>query len=1092
VSAGTPNDRLVIVKYSGAARFLHLGTLRGRLQFATAGETHGHAATTAPNSFGVAAVAARAPGPTPNAFNPSNVVENFSSDGPRRIFFNSAGVALTPGNVSSTGGQVLNKPDFAAADRVSVTGNGGFPSIFTGTSAAAPHAAALAALIKSANPGFTPDQVRTALVASAIDIEAPGFDRDSGAGVVMAITTAPTGSSAPAITRQPLSQSIAPNATVTLSISAGGTAPFSYQWYQGPSADTSNPISGATSPVFTSPSLAAAVSYWVRVTNAFGTADSIAADITIATASLPTIAHQPQSIGILSGQSATIGVSAIGVGLTYQWYLGTSGDSSNPIANATSAGFATPPLTMATSYWVRVTNTAGSVDSVTVTVSVGAGPVITVHPAGSTVNCGQPVMLSVTASGTPPLAFQWFSGVSGDRLSPILGATSSTYTTPALGATESFWVRVSNPFDATSSTTATVTVTPGPNCVQAEFDPILKAPKCAVAGSVCDAGDLLVGRDNMAGGAEPNQPNTILNSCADGTRGIFHLDESLDGLRVSSVDGTPLAPGKTARIEARVWSFAAALDFLDLYSAPDATNPTWTHVATLASVAEGAHTLSATFTLPAGRLQAVRAVFRFGGVASPCDGDTNTFDDRDDLIFAVGDMIRNGDFSNGLTGWFLHELPDIVHNNAAGGEFRYHKQDPTTTGSGQAVIFQPTDLSVPAGTPLLATFRIGNADTVRKRISVLVIDADFSDLSVCTYWLEPGAPMRTYQMKTHPTKAWANAAIYFYAASTGTGDYVLDDVSLMFDASGSATRTDCVDPTAPPAGGSAGANLLVNGDFASGVVAPWGPFFDITHQIVNGVFEFIRPGTPGQPAGGILQPTNQAMTAHQLLSSSFQLGNSSSVRKRVTILLHDLDFTDLSACTFWLAPGQPLSTYTMRAFTTKAWTNATLSVYAATTGSEQWMRLDNVTFQRSATVTLGTECIEPTVLGMVAIAGVAIPGGAASRPPALARVMPFGGAAFTMLSVGGAGFSPPVHLQFSSLLSSRGATGEVQVSVDGVTWESIATVTPTDGWTTVDVDLSAFAGRQIYVRFVFEPESGTDVWRIEDLIVRTDTAVRLH
>jgi len=77
VSAGAMNDLLVIVKYSGAKRFLHLGTLRGRLSISTPGETHGHAATSAPTSFGVAATAATSPGPSPNPFNGSNVVELF-------------------------------------------------------------------------------------------------------------------------------------------------------------------------------------------------------------------------------------------------------------------------------------------------------------------------------------------------------------------------------------------------------------------------------------------------------------------------------------------------------------------------------------------------------------------------------------------------------------------------------------------------------------------------------------------------------------------------------------------------------------------------------------------------------------------------------------------------------------------------------------------------------------------------------------------------------------------------------------------------------------------------------------------------------
>jgi leucyl aminopeptidase len=45
-------------------------------------------------------------------------------------------------------------------------------------------------------------------------------------------------------------------------------------------------------------------------------------------------------------------------------------------------------------------------------------------------------------------------------------------------------------------------------------------------------------------------------------------------------------------------------------------------------------TLSATYTLPAGGpLQAVRARYRYLGVASPCL--TGGYDDHDDLVFAV-------------------------------------------------------------------------------------------------------------------------------------------------------------------------------------------------------------------------------------------------------------------------------------------------------------------------------------------------------------------------------------------------------------------------------------------------------------------------
>ena len=51
-----PGERLVIVRYSGAARFLHLSTGRGRLDLSTSGQTLGH--NSAVNAFCVAAVPA--------------------------------------------------------------------------------------------------------------------------------------------------------------------------------------------------------------------------------------------------------------------------------------------------------------------------------------------------------------------------------------------------------------------------------------------------------------------------------------------------------------------------------------------------------------------------------------------------------------------------------------------------------------------------------------------------------------------------------------------------------------------------------------------------------------------------------------------------------------------------------------------------------------------------------------------------------------------------------------------------------------------------------------------------------------------------
>ncbi|MEV5719663.1 S8 family serine peptidase [Amycolatopsis mediterranei] len=195
--------KVAVVKYSGADRFIALNVIRGRFvasgalrAFSTNGVTNGHSA--AVDAFSVAAAPAAAAfgrpleagdpanpaGPYPGLFTASSKWERFSSDGKRRLFYNADGTAITPGNVSSTGGTVRNKPDITAADGVATSVTGFQP--FFGTSAAAPHAAAIAALLLSGRPTATPAQVRTALVSSAIDLGTPGFDTVTGNGVIMA------------------------------------------------------------------------------------------------------------------------------------------------------------------------------------------------------------------------------------------------------------------------------------------------------------------------------------------------------------------------------------------------------------------------------------------------------------------------------------------------------------------------------------------------------------------------------------------------------------------------------------------------------------------------------------------------------------------------------------------------------------------------------------------------------------------------------------------------------------------------------------------------------------------------------------------
>jgi len=151
-----------------------------------------------PNAASAIAVGAVAWFLTPRA-NPDldrPLVQSFSSVGGTPILFDQTGRPIAP--------VVRPKPDLVGPDGTNTTffGQGlndgdAFPNFF-GTSAAAPHVAGLAALIRAAAPDLTPMEVRDALAASADDIQrtdadgstaiggedAAGFDFFSGAGLV--------------------------------------------------------------------------------------------------------------------------------------------------------------------------------------------------------------------------------------------------------------------------------------------------------------------------------------------------------------------------------------------------------------------------------------------------------------------------------------------------------------------------------------------------------------------------------------------------------------------------------------------------------------------------------------------------------------------------------------------------------------------------------------------------------------------------------------------------------------------------------------------------------------------------------------------
>ncbi|MEU4163342.1 S8 family serine peptidase [Actinoplanes sp. NPDC026670] len=213
------------------------------------------------------------------------------------------------------------------------TSRGGYKTM-SGTSMASPHVAAVAALLKSANPALTPDQIETTLEKTATDLGTPGFDNDFGNGRINPV--AALAAIAPAAPTTPVTKTPTTPAT-----KAPTTAPA-----------TKAPTTAPTTPPATKAPTTA------PTTKAPTTAPTTKTPTTAPTTSAPTgaAAYEAQVITLTNAQRTANGCAAARTDdrlttaarahstdmVTNNFFSHTGSDGSNFVTRASRAGYTAP------------------------------------------------------------------------------------------------------------------------------------------------------------------------------------------------------------------------------------------------------------------------------------------------------------------------------------------------------------------------------------------------------------------------------------------------------------------------------------------------------------------------------------------------------------------------------------------------------------------------------------------------------------------------------------------------------------------------------------------------------------------------------
>ncbi|HXI73572.1 MAG TPA: immunoglobulin domain-containing protein [Verrucomicrobiae bacterium] len=262
--------------------------------------------------------------------------------------------------------------------------------------------------------------------------------------------TNPPATTAPTITNQPQSLTVAIGANASFLVGAGGSAPLAYFW----SFNTNTPVGGNSSTLaLLNVQTNDAGSYRVIVSNNVGTATSSVATLTVLIP--PTITADPTNLTVVSGGSPAFHVTADGSApLRYQWYFN---NTDTPLTDETNATLTLSAVNTADagSYFVAVTNPVGGATSSVAALTVLGPPVIESQPESQSVTVSNNATFTVDVAGPEPLTYQWFFNTN----TPVeVNSNTLVLLNVQTGNAGTYSVIATNNYGAVTSSFATLTV----------------------------------------------------------------------------------------------------------------------------------------------------------------------------------------------------------------------------------------------------------------------------------------------------------------------------------------------------------------------------------------------------------------------------------------------------------------------------------------------------------------------------------------------------------------------------------------------------------------------------------------------------------